>query len=332
MKSKFVFVFMIILAIILSACGTNSSNEFDVSVAVSLTQTAAAPALEQPTAVPAAEESENSEEPAILKGTVHLPSPPTPSMIVYAMDPDTGQWATMQTEASDLAAPFELYVPAGHYIVYAFSEDGGTYLGYPNAEDTDLALIEVAFGETIENITVRPPGPWDCGLMWGVPDAPDGRFAGYSASETCMNSYSAGSEYVVPSADLCQMIEGIAQETLGVPFELNMMDSFTDIVAGESGSGCTMLAQVTEDQLTLQNDAKTDLMNALIGWEEDPMYMVDGGTGTGTGLRRDMALMLLTISWLPVESADCPDNQPISACELTPDQKLYTIEIKIGMK
>ena len=329
MKFKFLLITFIFLAIILSACGSNTSNEFDVAVSVSLTQTAALPE-EQPVEQSPTEVT-SSDEPAILKGTAHLASPPTPAMIVYALDPETGQWATMQTDASDLAAPFELYVPAGNYIVYAFTEDGGTYLGAANADDTDLALFEVGFGDTIENITVRPPGPWDCGFMWGVPDSPDGRFAGYSASEACMNTNWGEGNYMVPSADLCQMMEGIAQETLGVPFELNMMDTFTDNITGESGSGCTIFAEVTEDQITTQQGVKNDLMNAFIGWQEDPMYMADGPTGSATALRRDMALMLVGYTWEPF-GVDCPDDQPIGACELTPAQKLYTIEIKIGMK
>ena len=331
MKFKFLLITIIFLALILSACDTSTSNEFDSAVSVSLTQTAVALSQEQsfeenPTDVM------DQNEPAILKGTIDPVSFSSPSIIIYALDPDSGQWATTQITKSDQAVVFELFVPAGNYIVYAFSEDGSTYFGYPNTDDSDLALLDVDFGETIENLYVRQPIPWNCGVMWGVPDAPDGRFAGYMASEACINSNWVEGNYMVPSSDLCQMLEGIAQETLGIPFVMNMNDSFMDIVTGESGGSCTIFAQTTQDQLSIQNSVIQDLQNAFIGWEEDPLYMADGPTGSATALRRDMALMLLSATWEPVAGIDCPDDQPINACNLTPAEKLYTIQIQIGMK
>ena len=332
MKIKFTFVFVIVLAILCSACGANSSNGFDVAVAVSLTQTAAAPQIEQPS-LPVEEETAPQTDAAILKGTVHLVSPPTPSMMVYAYDIGNDQWASTQTDASDGNAPFELSVSPGRYVIFAFPADGSDgFAGFPSGDELDLGVVEIKAGQVFENIEVRPPSQADCGILWGVPPSPDGRFPGVMASDACLNVNWAGGDYVVPSSDLCQMIEGIAQETLGVPFVLDIVDSFTDNITGESGSGCTIMAQVTEDQLTTQNGVKTDLMNAFIGWQEDPMYMADGPTGSATALRRDMALMLIGYTWEPIEGVNCPDDQPISACDLTPAQKLYTIKIQIGMK
>jgi hypothetical protein len=329
MKFKLVFVLAIFMALLISSCGSSSSDEFDIAVAVSLTQTAAAQ-IQQPTE-PTVVVTAEQEAPATIKGTVRLMSFPTPSIVIYAMNPQTGEWVSTQTAPNDQEASFELSVPAGSYILYGFTEDGTTYVGYPSGDELDLGLLEIAPGEVNEYIYMYPPTPGDCGVMWGVPDSPDGRFAGFYASEACMRLNWAGGDYVVPSADLCQMMEGFAQETLGVPFELNMMDSFTDNITGESGSGCTILAQVTGDQLSSQTGVMEDLMNAFVGWEEDPMYQASGPTGYATALRRDMALMILSSSWEPY-GVDCPNDQPIGACELTPAQKLFTIKIQIGMK
>jgi len=45
-----------------------------------------------------------------------------------------------------------------------------------------------------------------------------------------------------------------------------------------------------------------------------------------------MALMLIDVEWLPSPDANCPTDQPISACDLKPEQKLYTIQIQTAMK
>jgi hypothetical protein len=45
-----------------------------------------------------------------------------------------------------------------------------------------------------------------------------------------------------------------------------------------------------------------------------------------------MALALISAQWAPSPDAKCPADQPISACNLTPEQKLYTITIQVAMK
>jgi len=61
------------------------------------------------------------------------------------------------------------------------------------------------------------------------------------------------------------------------------------------------------------------------GWQEEMMYQADGPTGTGTGFQKEGGLCLLTVGWTPSEDAQCPTDQPIYECELTPEQQLYTI-------
>jgi hypothetical protein len=70
----------------------------------------------------------------------------------------------------------------------------------------------------------------------------------------------------------------------------------------------------------------------MLGWEEQPSYQADGPTGSATGLTRDMALMLITVGWEPSPEVQCPADQPISACDIKPEQRLYTVQIQTAMK
>ena len=47
---------------------------------------------------------------------------------------------------------------------------------------------------------------------------------------------------------------------------------------------------------------------------------------------RDDALLLIMAHWTPDPAANCPVDQPISACELTPEQRLYTVTIQAATK
>jgi hypothetical protein len=53
-------------------------------------------------------------------------------------------------------------------------------------------------------------------------------------------------------------------------------------------------------------------------------YAAGGPTGMGIGMTRDAARLLIL--------ADCPAEQPVSACALTPEQQLYTVTVQAAMK
>ena len=329
MKRSPVILILIIFTFLLSACGSQSSTDMQVAVAVALTQTAAVPAQ-----LPAATLPEASQTPSsgILQGKVHLVSPPTPAMVVYAYDPNSNLWASTETAATDDEAPFTLSVAPGTYMIFAFAADDSMQIaGYPNTDGTDLGLVTVTAGQTAAGINLRPPDQMQCGSMWGVPPSPDGRFASVSASEECLAAYANG-PYQPISTDLCQMLEQTAQETLGVPFNLNANVPFTDIATGEKGSACQLSAITTGDKINTQHGVVDDLKNAFAGWEEDQAYAANGPTGSAIGLRRDMALMLLASHWDTVEGVTCPSDEPIGGCDLTPAQKEYFITITVAMK
>ena len=43
----------------------------------------------------------------------------------------------------------------------------------------------------------------------------------------------------------------------------------------------------------------------------DPMIVADGPTGTAAGYRKSDPICLAGAKWVPDESANCPDDQPI---------------------
>jgi hypothetical protein len=73
-------------------------------------------------------------------------------------------------------------------------------------------------------------------------------------------------------------------------------------------------------------------MLAEQGWTEDPQLAADGPTGTAAGYRKEDQICLAAASWVPDPSANCPADQPISACALTPEQQLYTITLNCGVE
>ncbi len=132
-------------------------------------------------------------------------------------------------------------------------------------------------------------------------------------------------------AEVCRTLQETASRTLAVDFSLEEAAPFTDTLAGEGGLGCRLMAVGNGNQFAGPQSVMETLTGSVgAGWDEQPQYQADGPTGTAKALARDMALMLLAVKWEPAEGVVCPSDQPISACELTPDQKIYTVEIDVA--
>jgi hypothetical protein len=415
----------------------------------------------EPTVTPALASTPLTAEMGFITGIIHLSAPPTPGMVVYAVDPTTKLWAFAETQATDSEAAFTISVPPGTYQVFGAVASGtSTGLGYSIDERT-LAFVTVAANQTVSGINVRPPSQWACGSMFGTPASPDGRFAAVTVASDCpaatqeamsqssqqqavidggriqfqantdtwhtsgeldpnqsirftlyamqgqqMNinlstdpfsgdmpyaalsvtsadgsmapppspltrwngTLSASQDYYVEvrsiaqqdvgytvevqipagassapvapsslsygpvSAEVCQILQELASQSIALSFSMDPNGYFADPLTGETGKACVLTAMATGMQFSDPASVKSNLVNGFLGWEEQVNYQADGPTSSGTAMTRDMGLMLINVEWIPSPDANCPADQPISACNLAPEQKMYTIQVSAAQK
>lgn len=111
-------------------------------------------------------------------------------------------------------------------------------------------------------------------------------------------------------------------------------EALNDPSNGLSGTGC----QATITGTGADFESPTAVVGVLAGmleeqgWTQDVMLLADGPTGTSQGFRKDNQICLAGAHWSPAESANCPDDQPISACQLTPEQQLYMVTLNCGVE
>jgi hypothetical protein len=141
-----------------------------------------------------------------------------------------------------------------------------------------------------------------------------------------------GNPYVPVTEEVCLTIKESAEAAVGVTFTMEPVSGFMDPITGETGDGCTLTAQSTGAQFSDPYAALDPLVKGMVGWEEDASQQAGGPTGAATALRRDMGLMLISVSWDPAPEVQCPADQPISACDVKPEQQIYTIQIQTAMK
>ncbi len=133
---------------------------------------------------------------------------------------------------------------------------------------------------------------------------------------------------LTPATDACSSLEPALFKALGVQIATAEVP-FTEPFSGKSGTACELSAQGTGKDF----QSVDVVMGALLlifdshGWTADGQYDADGPTGMGRGFRQGDLLAIASVGWKPSPDANCPKDQPISACQLTPEQQLYTVSI-----
>ncbi len=310
---------MVIFATLLAAClGGGDVDAEQVAVVVSLTQTAAALDAEPPAGgddIPPAEIG-------TITGKAHLQGPPTPAMTVYAVDNATGEWFSVDTPDSDLAAPFTLEVKPGTYVLFAHPAG----IGY-SLDGSGLSPVTVVAGQTISDIVVSPPSQSDCGSMFGIPASPDGLHAEIlGPSAECIAGI--GQDYVPLNPEDCTGLGTAISQKLNLTAEMDTAAEFEDFINSKNGTGCKLTVSTT-GQFASDLEYLNGPVEALLqerGWQENQAYAAGGAGGYATAYQKDNALCLLVVSVGPVEGS-CPSDQPFFECmnSLSPEQRLYTL-------
>ena len=102
-----------------------------------------------------------------------------------------------------------------------------------------------------------------------------------------------------------------------------------DPPTGATGTGCQVTAAGTGEQFQGPAALANRLGNMLEdqGWTADPMLAAGGPSAIDLGYRKGEQLCWASAGWQPDASANCPKDQPISTCQVTPEQQLYTVTL-----
>lgn len=134
----------------------------------------------------------------------------------------------------------------------------------------------------------------------------------------------------LPMAE-CAKIRQEMKNVLKVPV-MATSSAFTDVNIAEKGTGCLLSAKGNGQNFQSLNQVVKDveLMLTQQGWKPDNNYVADGPTGKQRAFRKDNNLALFTVDWNPSEDAKCRDNQPISACNVSPEQMMYEVYLNMA--
>jgi hypothetical protein len=296
------------------------------------------------------------------------PPQPTPTAVIEPTQPPTALPPAPATAAAPTAAPTSAVLPTmatrfakDQVIGFAAGTMQSTVDGSVNQGSYDRYRMSLAAGESL-NIQLSSTqqtagfallgpdqkpmkGSENQEARWYSASVQDsGEYAIIVGSELGRADYSlvvtlgqpagtptssVGSYAPLPAGD-CKQVRSQARNALGVTF--SMSEAGFNAATGERGIACVLAANGTGTNFSSVDAAMSALLGAFGGWSSDSNLAADGATGASRGLRRGNDLMLVTVQWQPAASAQCPADQPISACNLTPEQQLYTVVIQAARR
>ena len=218
---------------------------------------------------------------------------PTPGMQNFCKD---------QPNADNIPA-----YAAGHETIYAWSCKNGAAVIGKQMFQIDAQGYITPYWNKIQTPAASPAAP--------VP-----------ATAGPAGSPAATLQPLSPAA--CAAMAGGMAKTLGVKGTTGEAP-ISDWTTQRSGTGCQATATGTGGQFKSPAAVVKALGDMLVGmgWTEDMQLQAGGPTGMGDGYRKDGALCLTNAGWWPSADANCPKDQPISACNVTPAQQQYTITL-----
>ena len=348
----FYFISLIAVVLLLAACtpsvsptesslgSTESEEVLQVQLDEAETEEAAPPppVTDVSSETPAEAEEIASSEPGIITGVAYLMAPPTPAMTIYALDPETGKWATMDMDESDSMSTFSLSVEPGSYQLFT-----SLGLGYPSEDGWALGLVTVAAGQTVADIEVRPPGPSDCGQMFGVPASPDGQFPATSgATDACKESVMNGTSEISMDGPLqplggdCTNLQNAMESALQLPLSLEQVPVTTSW-NGQTGSACQIAGLANGNNFNDIIFPHDGIKNVLFGhgWTESMQSPCLGYGGAGpfadhSCFERGNEICETFVQVEPIDDALCENiDGPINNCMeiLAPEQILYSVSL-----
>lgn len=134
----------------------------------------------------------------------------------------------------------------------------------------------------------------------------------------------------IPAAE-CQTFAGQIQAAIGFTMKASE-DDFTDLTDGSEGRSCHISGSASDQAFAAPADLMSRIGKVFADWRDDPDRADDGPDGADKGYVKDTRIASVNVSWEPGPGAVCSDKEPLSACKILPQQKLWSVLVDIVEK
>jgi hypothetical protein len=132
----------------------------------------------------------------------------------------------------------------------------------------------------------------------------------------------------IPATE-CQQLAGQIQQATGFAMKA-AEDDFTDVTDGSEGRSCHISGSASDQAF----NATAELLAKITpvfgsDWHDEPLRAAEGPDGVERGLVKGRRIATIDVNWEPGPGTTCSPQQPLSACKLLPQQKLWSVIVDV---
>ncbi|HWD59027.1 MAG TPA: hypothetical protein VG308_12145 [Stellaceae bacterium] len=129
----------------------------------------------------------------------------------------------------------------------------------------------------------------------------------------------------------CQKFADLTKDAAGFAMTAGE-DDFTDLADGSDGRSCHISGSAADQTYADPAALMAKIEKVFADWKNDPARAAGGPDGAEAGLTSGDRLATIQVSWEPGPGISCSDKEPLSACHMLPQQKLWNVVVDIVVK
>jgi hypothetical protein len=134
----------------------------------------------------------------------------------------------------------------------------------------------------------------------------------------------------IPATE-CQNFAVQVQNAIGLAAKASE-DDFTDLTDRSEGRSCHISASASGQAYAAPAELIAKIAPVFGGWQDDPARAESGPAEADKGFVSGSRVATVEVSWEPGPGVTCSDKQPLSSCNITPQQKLWSVTVDIVEK
>jgi hypothetical protein len=134
----------------------------------------------------------------------------------------------------------------------------------------------------------------------------------------------------IPAAE-CQQLAAQVQQATGIRTTASE-DDFTDVSDGVDGRSCHIAGNAGGQSFASPAELMVKAASPFAGYRDEPSRASDGSSASEKGFVNGSRIATVEVHWEPGPGATCSEKEPLSSCNISPQQKMWNVVIDVVEK
>ncbi len=134
----------------------------------------------------------------------------------------------------------------------------------------------------------------------------------------------------IPAAE-CQQLAAQVSQATGIRATASE-DDFTDLADGADGRSCHISGSASGLGIASPAELMAKAASPFATYRDEPSRAADGPNGSEKGYVSGSRVATIEAHWEPGPGTNCSEKEPLSSCNISPQQKTWNVVVDVVEK